>query len=105
MLIRHSLDQGVSPKEVLGRLVRQQGLDRYGFFFVTDEGQPAPDGSGMASGYVVDDQDRTFFFVVDWSADQRDGVFTRWEQVAPRSDWGRSAEYRRARAAAGLSEG
>lgn len=104
MLSGHSLDGGVHPKKVLGRLVRERGLERYGFFFVTDEGEPAPDGSGEASGYVVDGRGRTFFFVVDWSAGQRDGVLTRWEDVAPRPDWGRSAEYRRARAAAGLSE-
>jgi hypothetical protein len=104
MLAGYPLDHESQPGQVLDRLLRQQGLLRYGLFFVTDEGEPALDGSGESSGMVIDQHGRTFFFVVDWSAGQRDGVLTEWEEVPPEPDWHRSAAYRRARLAAGLAE-
>ena len=89
---------------MLDRLVRQRGLERFGLFFVTDEGEPAADGSGESSGFVIDQDGQTFFFVVDWTAGQCDGMITEWEQVPAEPDWQRSAAYRRARVAAGLGE-
>jgi hypothetical protein len=70
----------------------------------TDEGEPAPDGSGESSGFVIDQDSRTFFFVVRWSAGQCDVALTEWLEVPAEPGWGRSVAYRRARVAAGLGE-
>jgi hypothetical protein len=82
--------------EVLHRLVRDRGLRRYGLFFVTQEGRRLPDGSEDASGYVLDESGRTFFFWLGWDA-HHGPTFTQWEQVEPEPAWMESAEYRRAR--------
>ena len=102
MLADYSLDRGLEPLAVLERLMRSKGLERFGLFFVTDEGEPALDGSGESSGFVVDQSGRTYFFAVDWSAGQRDGLLIEWEEISPEPDWQCSAQYQRARADAGL---
>ena len=50
------------PEDDLHRLIRDEGLRRYGLFFVTGEGKRLPDGWEDASGYVIDDRGRVFSF-------------------------------------------
>ena len=86
----------------LHRLIRDQGLRRYGVFLVTGEGKILPDGSEDASGYVVDEAGRVFFFWLDWD-DQLEGVtFAKWKSIEPDADWEDEPEYLEARRAAGL---
>lgn len=90
-------------KDDLHRLIRDQGLKRYGVFFITGEGIRLPDGSEDASGYVIDDHGRVFSFWLDWDYDRQGVTFTEWEQVEPEPEWNEDAEYRQAREAAGLA--
>jgi len=99
----HSLDFGDAPKFILDRLVHEKGLGRHGFFFTTDEGEAAPDGSGVSSGFVINEDAKTYFFVVDWAAQMRDAILVEWEEVETDHSLAKSAEYRRALAKAGLS--
>jgi hypothetical protein len=102
MLARDRSTDELPGRRVLDRLIRQRGLGRYALFFVTDDGEPAEDGSGKSSGFAVDDHGRFFYFAVGWGPGQRDGTLTDWEEVGPEPHWLRSAEYRQARAAVGL---
>jgi hypothetical protein len=61
-----------------------------------------PNGSQNASGYVVDDRGRVFFYWLDGDQRRGDVTFTDWDEVEPEPDWLEEAEYRRARQAAGL---
>jgi hypothetical protein len=87
------------------RLIRERGLRRYGLFLVSGEGRILPDGSENASGYVVDQDGRVFFFALDWDAGLRRVSFTQWEQVdaAAEADWDDDPEFQQARKAAGLA--
>ena len=84
------------------RLVRERVGEPYGLFFVNGEGKPLPDGSEMASGYVVDAQARVHLFVVGWDDRAGAAVITRWLAVRPQHTWYRSEEYQEARRAAGF---
>jgi hypothetical protein len=92
-----------TPAEDLHRLIRSEGLKRYGTFFVTGEGKRLPDGSENGSGYVIDEQGRVFSFWLDWDHERQETVFTEWAEVHSESNWPESAEYQEARAAAGLT--
>lgn len=86
----------------LHRLIRDRGLERYGLFFGTVEGKRLPDGSENASGYVVDDRGRVYFYWLDWDDRHNEAAFTDWEEVRPEPDWSGEPEYRRACEAANL---
>lgn len=90
------------PTTPLEHLAREQGLTRFGFFFVTAEGRYLPNGAEEKSGYVVDDRGRAFAFWTGWDEAAESIQFAEWEQVEIEDAWNESSEYRRARAAAGL---
>lgn len=92
-----------SEAEILHLLIQGRGLRRYGLFFVTQEGRRLPDGSEDASGYVLDETGRTFFFWLGWDEGHHSLTFTEWEQVDPDPSWMESAEYHRACEQAGLA--
>src|SRR5215210_7633461 len=92
------------PQDDLHRLIRDEGLRRYGLFFVTGEGKRLPDGSEDASGYVIDGHGNVFSFWLDWSPEHQAVAFSEWRQVEAEPDWSDSAEYREARRAARLPE-
>lgn len=104
MAIDRAVDRVARRADLLANLIRERGVRRYGLFSVTTEGKALPDGSEAASGYVVDDNDRIFFFWLDWDAEQGRVVFTDWDQVQPESTWEDDREYQEARNVAGLSE-
>ena len=87
----------------LDRLIRQQGLKRYALFLVSGEGMRLPDASEDASGYVIDELGRVFFFWLGWDGECQGVTFSEWEQVGSEPDWARIGEYGRARRAVGLS--
>ena len=87
----------------LDRLIKEQGLKRYAVFLVSGEGKRLPDGSEDASGYVIDELGRVFFFWLGWDGERQGATFSEWEQVESEPDWARIGEYRRARRAVGLS--
>lgn len=91
-------------QEALRRLIEERGIERYGLFFGTGEGSFFPDGTEEGSGYVVDHLGRVFFWWTGWDAERGAVNFETWEQVEPDPVWTQSAEYRRARRAAGLGD-
>jgi hypothetical protein len=103
MLHRHMNSRSTSEAVVLHRLTRDCGLRRYGLFCVTQEGRRLPDGSEDASGYVLDESGRTFYFWLGWAPQHHSLAFTEWEQVEPDPAWPDSSEYQPARVEAGLA--
>jgi hypothetical protein len=103
MAVDKALDRVTRRRRILDELIRQEGIQRYGLFSVTTEGKLLPDGSESASGFVVDAEDRVFYFWLDWDDARRRIVFTTWDRVQPEADWAEDSEYRAARLAAGLS--
>lgn len=90
------------PADVLPRLIRERHIGRYGLFGVTGEGRELPDGSESASGYLVDELGRVYFFWLDWDHVRGEAAFIKWRQVEPQPDWDDDQEYREAREAAGF---
>ena len=86
----------------LQRLFAEHGLGSCETFFEAGEGTLFPDGTEEGSGYVIDDRGRVFFWWTAWDAERRAVTFKTWEEVEPEPRWAASAEYREARAAAGL---
>jgi hypothetical protein len=85
---------------------RIQPTRRYAYFFSTSEGccLPGTDIEGY-SGYGLDDPGRVFSFWLGWDADICRPALIHWYEAAPSPGWENDAEYRRARARVGLSEG
>ena len=90
------------PESPIERLVRERGLHRFGFFFVTDEGDYLPNGDEEQSGYVIDDQGQAYSFWTGWDQVRQDVIFSEWEPVPTEAERDGVAEFERARAAAGL---
>src|SRR5207249_3105558 len=88
--------------QVLDRLLAARGIDRYGLFFTSGEGDFFPNGVEETSGYVVDSQGQVYSFWTGWDDTRQDVHFTEWEPVEPEPDWLRDDDYVRARRAAGL---
>jgi hypothetical protein len=89
--------------KLLDKLIRERGVARYGLFSLTTEGKSLPDGSESASGYLIDADNRVFFFWLDWDEKQRHITFTEWKQVELEPDW-EDREYLDARSAAGIGD-
>jgi hypothetical protein len=103
LMVADARTDDVAPaRRVLDRLIHAKGIERYGLFFVADEGEFAADDSGASSGFLVDQSGRVFYFVVNWSPGQRNGVLTRWQEVPVEPHWQHDSEYTTARASAGL---
>ena len=102
MLRKNARSANDRAPDSVPELLRQKGLRRYGLFYVVGEGETLPDGSEAASGYVVDDCGRIFFFWVGWDDRCRGPTFTEWEEVVETEADRADPEYRRAREAAGL---
>jgi hypothetical protein len=104
MAIHPGLRSASQPASPLETLVRARGLQRFGLFFVTGEGDYLPNGDEEKSGYVIDGLGDTYSFWTGWDAERREVVFTEWELVPLEPEWLEVGEYQRARAAAGLSQ-
>jgi hypothetical protein len=88
--------------DILGDLLRTHGVTRHGLFRVTVEPRSLPDGSDAATGYVVDESGRIFFFWLDWNIAEGRPDFIHWRQTETRPEWLDDAEYVVARHEAGL---
>jgi hypothetical protein len=90
--------------DTLRRLLRDQGVRRYGLFFVTGAGTTLPAGSEDASGSVVDEHGRVVSFSTGWDVERAGVTFTRWDEVTPEPEWAEDdEEYQAARREAGLA--
>jgi hypothetical protein len=87
--------------DVLDRLLRERGIDRYGLFLVSGEGRILPGGVEATSGYVVDEAGAIHFFWMDWESTRNRINLTRWHEVAPDPAWLDEPEYCLALEAAG----
>ena len=88
----------------LDALVRERGLKRWAYFFVTGEGRMFPNGVEESSGNVVTPDGRVYAFWTGWDARRRSMIFRVWEEDQPDPCWMRSSEYRRARERVGLDQ-
>ena len=92
--------QSASPIEML---VRERGLQRFGLFFVTGEGEDLPNGDEEQSGYIIDNQGQIYSFWTGWDATRQQVTFSEWELVDEEPEWRGVGEYERARARAGVA--
>ena len=103
MALQSSAQTHVQPTSLIERLIRERGLQRFGLFFVTGEGEDLPNGDEEQSGYVIDDQGQIYSFWTGWDAARKQVTFSEWELVEEESEWRGVGEYERARARAGLA--
>jgi hypothetical protein len=82
-------------------LLKQKGIQRYGLFFVNEEGL-LPDGTDATSGYVIASDRRIHFFWVGWDAQRSAPAFTRWSKVQHDPEWDDDQEYYAACKTAGI---
>jgi hypothetical protein len=92
----------IGQENILDRLIRARGLERFALFMLSGEGTTLPDGSEALSGYVVDPTGRVYSFWLGWDDEHREPALTEWAEEQPESDWLSNPEYRRAREALGL---
>lgn len=83
-------------------LIAERGIGRHALFHEAGEGRAFPDGSEAMSGYVVDEQGRTYTFWTGWDAERGRATFTTWEPVELEPRMLASREYQEARAEVGL---
>ena len=102
MTTRQAEDTYERHVATLERLLAERGVGRYATFSEVGEGTFFPDGTEDASGFVVDQHGRVFFYWTGWDAERDAVVFSTWKQVAPEPGWERDPEYQRARAAVRL---
>jgi hypothetical protein len=88
--------------QVLGRLLSAQGIDCYGLFFVSGEGDFFPNGVEETSAFVVDGMGRVYSFWTGWDDERQDVRFDEWASVSPEPDWLGDDEYIHACQRAGL---
>jgi len=103
MAVRNAVRRTSSEqRDILERLVRERGLERFAFFLLTGEGIPLPDGLEELSGYVLDARGRVFSFWLSWDEAHGRPTLSEWEEETPEPHWHENAEYRRARKIVGL---
>lgn len=88
--------------DILDRLLRARGLDRYVTFWETPEGREMPNGEEEESGYVLASDGRVFFWWTGWDPAQNRPTLKSWEEANPDSSWAESDEYVRARERLGV---
>src|SRR6188472_1437875 len=81
----------------LDRLVQEQRIGRFAYFFLSGEGVFYPDGTEESSGHVIDESGRTYAFWTGWDAARGAVTLSQWDAVDTEPAWLQSAEYRRAR--------
>jgi hypothetical protein len=101
MAIHREVGWETPQADILARLLRERGIDRYGLFLVSGEGKQLTDDIEASSGYVVDAAGCIHFFWMDWDATRGRINLTRWQEVAPDPDWRDEPEYRQALELAG----
>lgn len=90
---------GESHRAVLHSLFAEKGIDQYGVYFNTGEGNFGPDGVEEMSGNVISADGRIFSYWTKW--DREHWVLDEWVSVDAVK--GTDEEYERARRDAGLS--
>ena len=102
MVARNPAQSHTERPGILHKLLREKGLERYALFFLSSEDNQLPGGLEETSGFVIDDRGRIHYFWMGWDDEQGSVALTKWKRATPETHWRQSAEYRRARAAAGL---
>lgn len=102
MITNDVVDTTKYGRSDLDRLVRERGLRRFSYFFVSGEDEYFPDGTETASGYVLNEDGQVYAFWYEWDAEHGVSVLGKWRPAKPRDQWLESREYREARAAVGL---
>jgi len=82
--------------------MKGKGLERFAFYLVVGEGKELPNGEGDASGYVVNEDGRVFFFWIGWDDERNTEILEIWREEEPGPDWLEHEPYRQAREAVGL---
>ena len=103
MAIQYGAEHDAAPMDMLRRLVREKGLRRFAFFFVTGEGRKLPNGLEVTSGTVIDRTGAVYSFWTAWDDARNEPTLTRWRQIQPDHDWLEDDEYREALDAVGLT--
>jgi hypothetical protein len=103
MAIHPGVQADSQPASPIEWLVRERGLQRFGLFFVTGEGEELPNGDEEQSGFVIDSQGQIYSFWTGWDATRQAVTFSEWEPVVEEPEWRGVGEYERARARAGLA--
>jgi hypothetical protein len=101
--IQSSAQTNSQPTSLIEGLIRERGLQYFGLFFVTGEGEDLPNGDEEQSGYVIDDQGQIYSFWTGWDDTREQVTFSEWELVDEEPDWRGVGEYERARARVGLA--
>lgn len=91
--------------DMLSRLLHDRGLRRFGLFGLNSEGHGFPGGES-ASGHVIDEQGRIYFFWMDWDEKQGEPALTIWQPINPEQFEPEAfdQEFRRTRIEAGLRD-
>ena len=84
-------------------LIGERGIGRFALFDEVGEGTVFPDGTEDVSGHVIAEDGRVFFFWTAWDAERGRPTLGTWQEVKGEIAGAGSGEYRRARAAVGLS--
>src|SRR5215212_3225290 len=103
MMLHHGPTPDAAYADVLRHLVESNGLERYAFFFVTEEGRKMPNGLEETSGHVIDADGHVFFFWTGWDAERGVPTFRHWDRVEPEADWLEDEDYREALNKVGLT--
>jgi hypothetical protein len=105
MAIDRDVRSGAEHVAILRRLVGEQdGIGRFGLFFLNDEGRLTPDGYRESSGNVINGDGRVFAFWLGWDEAQGRVRLTVWRPVDAQSHWQTDPEYLRAQHDAGLND-
>jgi hypothetical protein len=89
-------------RDCLLRLIAAKLQGRFATFGGSSEGLFMPDGTEEASGFVVDEHGRVYFFWMDWDGRMKAPALGTWQEIDPEPRWADSREYQRARKAVGL---
>ena len=103
MAIHYGAEQDAAPMDLLRRLVRGKGLQRFAFFFLTGEGRRLPNGHEVVSRTVVSESGDVYSFWTAWDDVRGEPTLTRWRQIEPDPSWLEDPEYRGALDELGLS--
>src|SRR5690349_6524874 len=83
-------------------LISERGIGRHALFGEVNEGTLFPDVTEAMSGYVIDEQGRTYAFWTGWDVERQEPIFDTWRPVAPEQRWLTDREYLQARQEVGL---
>ena len=92
------IDAYTRQLDVLGQLIDAKAIGRHTLFFEIDVGS-LPDGSPEITGYVLDEGEHAYWFVLGWDDEHRAPSLTTWKAVPHDPSWWSAREYLQARRA------